>query len=308
MADPAKIIQDLEDTIAESLDRFNGRMPKVEQDLYARILELSSELETDSTGRIKPNVKNIRLIGKIKQEITNTIFDSQYSKELDKLVETYDKVATIQNQYFTSVVAKFTAPKVLEEIRKLSIQNVVESLNKEALGVNISNPVRSILTQAVTSGGSRKEFTEQVRAFLLESDSGKGALTKYATQITTDALNQYSAQYNAMASDDLDFKWFVYSGSLRKTSRPFCIELIKASRSGGCMEYIHQSQIPELLSGRICGKSVPLYDKTDLPQGMYEGTNPANFKILRGGYNCNHQLTGVPTSSVPKKYRDQFPD
>lgn len=308
MTDPTKIIQDLEDTIAESLERFNGRMPKVEQDLYARILELSSELETDKTGRIKANVKNIKLIGKIKQEITNTIFDSQYSKELDKLVETYDKVATIQNQYFTSVVQKFTVPKVLEEIRKQSIQNVVESLNKDAIGVNISNPVRSMLTQAVTSGGSRKEFTEQVRAFLLESDSGKGALTKYASQITTDALNQYSAQYNAMASDDLGFVWFKYSGSLRRTSRPFCVELIKAGRSGGCMEYIHQSEIAELLTGKICGKSVPLYDKTDLPQGMVEGTNPANFKILRGGYNCNHQLTGVPTSSVPKKYRDKFPD
>lgn len=308
MAEPTKIIQDLEDTIAESLERFNGRMPKVEQDLYAKILDISSELKTDKNGRIKANVNNVRLIGKIKQEITNTIFDSQYSKELDKLIETYDKVANIQNKYFTSVVSKFTAPKVLEEIRKQSIENVLDSLNKEAIGVNISNPVRSILTQAVTTGGNRKDFTEQVRAFLTESDGGKGALTRYATQITTDSLNQYSAQYNAMASDDLGFSWFVYSGSLRKTSRPFCVELIKASRSGGCLEYIHKSQIDELLTGVICGKSVPLYDKTDLPQGMIEGTNASNFKILRGGYNCNHQLTGVPTAIVPKKYRDKFPD
>ncbi len=56
MPTPEKLIADLEDTIAEALDRFNGRLPKVEQDMYARILELSADLETDKGGRIKPSM------------------------------------------------------------------------------------------------------------------------------------------------------------------------------------------------------------------------------------------------------------
>jgi hypothetical protein len=163
-----------------------------------------------------------------------------------------------------------------------------------------------MLNQAVTTGGTRKEFTEQARKFLLAEDGGKGSLTKYASLIATDSLNTYSATYNSLITDDLGFEWFKYSGSLKKTSRDFCRELIDASGRGGCLEYIHVSQIPKLLEGHICEVTVPLYDKTGLPEGMKDGTNPANFKINRGGWNCNHQLTGVPSVLVPKRLRDQY--
>jgi hypothetical protein len=308
MPTPEKLIADLEDTIAEALDRFNGRLPKVEQDMYARILELSADLETDKGGRIKPSMKNIRLIGKIKEELTNTIFDSQYKKELANLIDTYDKVSTIQAQYFTSVAGKFTAPAIVKEVQKLAIESVTDQLGREAMGVNISAPIRAMLNQAITTGGTRKEFTEQARKFLLAEDGGKGTLTKYASLIATDSLNTYSATYNSLLTDDLGFVWFKYSGSLKETSRDFCRELIDASGRGDCLEYIHISQIPALLEGHICDVTIPLYDKTGLPEGMKDGTNTANFRINRGGWNCNHQLSGVPTAIVPKRLRDLIPE
>ncbi len=303
---PEKIIQSLEDVIADALDRFHDRLPRVEKDMYAKVLELASELDTYPDGRIKASVRNVKIIGRIKTELNKVILNSPYSKDVKAIVDTYDKVTALQNSYFTSLVGTFTAPKVAEEIRQLSIDNVVESLGRNALDVNITQPIRAILTQSVTTGGTRAELTETVRAFLLESDKGKGALTRYAKTLTTDALNQYSANYNTIISDDLGFEWFKYSGSLRETSRDFCRVLIDASRSGGCMEYIHQSQIPALLDGHICGDDVDIYDKTGLPQGMVDGTNESNFKVLRGGYNCNHQLIGVPSAIVPKRLRDQY--
>jgi hypothetical protein len=306
MPTPEQLIADLEDTIAESLDRFNGRLPKVEQDMYARILELSADLETDKGGRIKPSMKNIRLIGKIKEELTNTIFDGQYKKELANLIDTYDKVSTIQAQYFTSVAGRFTAPQIVKEVQKLAIESVTDQLGREAMGVNISAPIRAMLNQAITTGGTRKEFTEQARKFLLAEDGGKGSLTKYASLIATDSLNTYSRTYNSLITDDLGFVWFKYSGTLIDTSRDFCKELIKASGRGGCLEYIHVSQISELLQGHICDVNVPIYDKTGLPEGMKPGTNTANFKTLAGGYNCDHQLTGLPTAMVPKRFRVKF--
>jgi hypothetical protein len=72
------------------------------------------------------------------------------------------------------------------------------------------------------------------------------------------------------------------------------------------MPYIHVSQLEEIVSGNICGEQVPIYDKTGLPQGMIAGTNASNFRINRGGYNCNHQLYPVSAAVVPKELRDKF--
>ncbi len=109
---------------------------------------------------------------------------------------------------------------------------------------------------------------------------------------------------NATLTDDLGLEWYKYDGSLKDTSRPFCDALIAAKKS--CMPYIHKSQLEEIVSGNICGEQVPIYDKTGLPQGMIAGTNASNFRINRGGYNCNHQLYPVSAAVVPKELRDKF--
>ena len=117
-------------------------------------------------------------------------------------------------------------------------------------------------------------------------------------------MNQFSANYNATITDDLGLKWYKYDGSLKDTSRPFCDALIGAKKS--CMPYIHVSQLEEIVNGQICGEQVPIYDKTGLPAGMIAGTNASNFRINRGGYNCNHQLYPVSAAVVPKELRDKF--
>jgi hypothetical protein len=168
----------------------------------------------------------------------------------------------------------------------------------------VSNKVKDVLIQNVTTGGSYTNFLKQIREHLTTSKSGDGALMKYSKQITTDSLNQYSAQYTQLVSQDLQLVWYKYVGSLRKTSRPFCRAMIEAK--DGCMPYVHVSQIPELLKGVVCGKATPLSKKTGLPVGMIPGTNPANFQLLRGGYSCNHQFSPVSAALVPKSLRDRY--
>jgi hypothetical protein len=46
-----------------------------------------------------------------------------------------------------------------------------------------------------------------------------------------------------------------------------------------------------------------IYNKTGLPQGMYDDTNTSNFPIYRGGYNCGHQAYAIPTYLVPQSIR-----
>jgi hypothetical protein len=249
-------------------------------------------------------MKNVKLISKIKQQLSKVIFTKEYEEELDKIVKTYGEITKLQNQYFTASVGKFTVPKVLAEVQQLAIEGVVDAMGLDAVGVNVISPVRDILVKNVTTGGSKAEFLDEVREYLLDTERGDGKLVKYTKQIVTDSLNQYSANYTQIVSDDLGLEWFKYVGSNKETTRPFCKALTDAKQT--CMPFIHRSQLPEIVEGQICGEQVPIYDKTGLPHGMIPGTNAVNFPINRGGYNCNHQLVPVSAALVPKALRDEF--
>lgn len=303
MASPERIIEQLTDLIESRINTFNAQMPKIQQDAFNVILELTADLET-ANGRIKPSLKNIRTIAKIKAELNKTIFRKEYSDELDELVKTYSAITKLQNQYFGAMVDKYTVPKVLKEVQDFAIESIIDSLGEDAIGANFTTPVRDILIKNVTTGGTKAEFIEQVRDFVLGNDELDGKLVKYTKQIVSDSLNQYSRNYNQIVSDDLGFEWFQYSGQVEETTRDFCKALIQAR--DGCLPFIHKSQLPEIVEGKICGEQVPIYDRTGLPQGMYPGTNAANFQTYLGGYNCRHQLNGVPSRRVPAELRAQF--
>lgn len=303
MASGDAIIRQITDLIQARIDAWNTRMPKLQEDAYKVVLELTADLET-SNGQIKPSVKNIKTIAKIKAELDKTIFDKKYQDDLDAMIEDMKQISELQRAYFTATVGKYKVPSVLEQLQGLAQDSVLEQLGQDAISANFTGPIKDILVKNVTTGGSRADFVEQVREFMLNTDTGDGRLVKYTKQIVTDSLNQFSANYNATLTDDLGLEWYKYDGSLKDTSRPFCDALIAAKKS--CMPYIHVSQLEEIVNGNICGEQVPIYDKTGLPAGMIPGTNASNFRVNRGGYNCNHQLYPVSAAVVPKELRDQF--
>lgn len=304
MPSPDKIIDELETLIEKRINTFTDAMPTVQRQAYAEVLELTSQLDKYKDGTIKVSANNIRLIAKIKQRLLEVMVDGKYERELKKLVSTYEDITKLQNAYFSATVKDFTVPTVLAELQKQTIDITIESLGRAGIEVNVINPVRDILTKNITSGGKIADFTEEIRAYLLNDKETEGRLVKYAKQITTDALNQYSRNYNKVISDDLGFVFYRYSGSLRETSREFCVKMIEAKKT--CLPYFHVSQIQELLEGRICGEQIHINKKTGLPSGMMKGTNPSNFFVNAGGFQCNHQVYGVANAIVPESLKKQF--
>ena len=91
-------------------------------------------------------------------------------------------------------------------------------------------------------------------------------------------------------------------GSNIKTSRTFCIALTEK-------KYYHRSELAQIIKGNFTEfkqMKGEIYDKTKLPQGMYDDTNTSNFQVYRGGYNCGHQAYPIPNSSVPKNLLKMF--
>lgn len=109
----------------------------------------------------------------------------------------------------------------------------------------------------------------------------------------------FTGQNNKLLTDDLDTEWFMYTGSNIETTREFCQHLTEK-------KYIHRSEIPTILTGKIDEHQCAIYEKTGLPYGMIEGTTPENFQVNCGGWNCRHQLVPVADAVVPSDVRRRF--
>jgi hypothetical protein len=300
MAEYKDILKEIESAI----EKFNKGIPSAQKGMYDDITEQIRRLDLKD-GRIKATVGNLRVVNSIKNQLTKLILTDDYLENVKEFAQSFNEITKLQNTYWKSVESSFKPGPLLKEIRTQAIADTVGKLTEAGIGANISEQITDVLRTNITSGGSYKSLEGQLRELLIDTDKSQGILTKYAKQITTDSVNQYSAQYTQSVSSDLGFEWYAYQGSDIKTTRPFCDAMTD-------LRYFHISEIPRLLRADDLyytkdGKQtkVPIYSRTELPAGMIEGTNSENFFIRRGGYNCGHQIRPVSERLVPVEFKDR---
>jgi hypothetical protein len=301
-----KEIEQILKAIDEGVIDFQEAIPKIQEKIYKKLLLLQKELSVQGET-ITNTVKNVKLLSSLKNDIETIILeDTDYLEAVAKFAKLYEKITILNYGYFKSIEKKFKPSKVIDEVRKQSVSLVIDGLTEAGLQSNFINPVREIINTYVTTGGSYSKLSGELNNYIngYNSEAGPidGSFVKFTKQITTDAINQYNAQVNEITSSDLGWDWFRYVGSNIKTTRTFCEALTKK-------EYYHRSELAQIIKGNFAEfKSMDgkIYDKTGLPQGMYDDTNTSNFPIYRGGYNCGHQAYAIPTYLVPKTIRNSI--
>mgnify|MGYP003398230384 FL=1 len=296
---PDKIITKLISTIDTSITGFNESIPAIQKQIFDDITLLIKDLDTTSDGTIKNNVKNLKIIGKIRGKLEEIILSPEYMKKVEDFVKAFNEVASLQNQYFREIESKFKPSKLLEEISKQSISWTIDSLTESGIGANVTDEIEDILRRNITSGGSYKELTNQLRNSIISNKAGQGLLERYVKQVTVDSIMQYNRTYSQTISDDLGLSWYLYTGSNILTTREFCLKMTDK-------KYIHKSELPQIVKGEINGKQIPINDKTKTWAGGIPGTNSSNILINAGGYNCQHQFQPVLSGVVPKDIRAKF--
>jgi len=282
--------------IEKAIENFNSKVPAIQQKMLDSIRFELRTLDVKN-GKISATVKNVRKIAEIKNKLQSLILSKEYLKNVKEFVAKFDQITALQNQYFETQVGKFTIPAIVKEIRKQAIESLIDKLTESGIQTNITNGIEDILRKNITTGGSYSELDTILENNIIENGTGEGNLQRYTKQITTDSINQYSAQYTQIVSSDLGFEWYRYSGSNIQTTRPWCLACTKKL-------YIHISEFPALIRGDF-----PEFEEFDgklykgLPAGMYPDTNVSNLTIYRGGYNCGHQLRPVTESLVPETYK-----
>lgn len=291
-------VNDILKTIDEAITKFQKVVPSIQRKILQELQPLIKELDVKD-GRLLNNVRNLKRIGELKNKLEKIIINPEYKKFVNSFIENFTTIGNLQQDYFKQFNQKFSPKKTLPLIKQIAIESTINDLVGQGMSNSVIEPVRTIILQNTTTGGSYAKFQEQLRNHILTNETGDGSLEKHTKQITTDAINQYSAQYHDAIAQDLQFNWMQYIGSNITTSRQFCILLTKK-------RWIHKSELPEVLKGHIDGEKCKLSKTTNLPLGMIPGTNPDNFKVLRGGYTCGHQVFWVPDSSVPKDLLAKF--
>lgn len=302
------ILNDVVSSIEKHLARFSGSLSSVEKAIYARIVELSSKLEVRN-GQITQSVQNIRLLKDLSNDIGRMILSPTYLDSVEEFTKAFTIVESLQNSYFSALAADFKPKKLLSALKTDAVNYTVSQLTEQGVSTLVASEAEAILRQNISTGGSISDMIDQMKVFIqggvdAEGNNLPGRLTRYASQITTDSLNQFSANYNEAATADLGWKWRMYTGSLIETSRPWCVYMVKK-------KYVHESELSTVILDhidgvQICSSEIPCNKKTGLPKGMIAGTNAGNVGNRRGGWQCGHQFGGVPDAVVPKDLRDKI--
>jgi hypothetical protein len=291
--------------IAVSVNGFNDSLPAVQKEIAVDVIDELRRLDL-SGKNIKATVANLKIISSIKNKITNLILTEKYKEHVKDFAKTFNEISALQTSYWQQAESTFKPPKLMKGIKEFTVADTVNRLTEAGIGANIGDKISDILRTSISGGGSYRDLTDQLKEMLTDTENSPGALVKYARQITTDALNQYNAQYAQTASSDLGYEWFKYDNTDIETTRPFCDAMTD-------QPYFHISEIPRLLraegltyvdkdGARV---AVPIYPKTGLPHGMIPGTDASNFQIRRGGYNCGHQIRPVNEVMVPTVVKER---
>jgi hypothetical protein len=295
-SDVLKLLSEIDD----EANIFLSDLSVLEKKMFDKILILIKDLETDKrTGKIKNNLKNIKLIGQLKKEIRSVVLSKPYLKSVTKYTRLFDKVDKVNDRYLADLFNEEGKAKVLEEVKKANIDATIQQLTENGIAGGLEIELNKILRTNITSGGSYSDLADKLRRMVVGDDESESYMQKNANRIVKDAVHQYNRGYMKTVSDDLGFEWFEYVGSLKENSRDFCRHMVEK-------RYFHKSEIPDLLEGNIDGTQVDIYDKTGLPEGMIDGTNEDNFQILAGGYGCNHGIYAVPEVNVPEEIRESI--
>jgi len=282
--------------LQSTVDNFQQVIPGIQDALLDRLREELSALKLNGKT-IAISTANVKKIAEIKSKLLGIVLSDEYKAAVKDYVAAFTEINRLQNSYFNTIAKKYSPPKVTAAIQKQAVLSVLEQLTERGIETNVLGGIEDILRKNITTGGSYAEMQRALENNITNNTAGEGTLSKYTKQMTTDALNQYSAQYSQIVSSDLGLDWFVYAGSNLETTRPFCLACTKK-------RYIHRSEFPALLRGDF-----PEFEAFDgklykgLPAGMIPDTTPANLPINRGGYQCGHQLRPVSESAVPADVR-----
>ncbi len=271
-----KIVQLKVDRLESVPDAFSSSMVKIQRGKFNDIISLLDELEF-SSGSVVLNNANLLRIEQIVDGIDEVLTGDEFQKAVKGLLEEFDTQAAINYKYFEGVDPDFAIPQIadaiLKEQKRGAVLNLLNSTDQY-----LTNPMREALSNGVISGASRKELISTFRTLIQGDPDTVGRLERATRQIVSDSFALTDRAITHEVAEQLNMKWFLYTGGMMDTTRTFC----------------------KHRNGKFFSKKTVQSWGSQTWGGQMKGTNEKTIFVVAGGYNCQHSILPVSEAVVPK--------
>lgn len=233
-----ELFQDKEKYIDASITGLSKQVHTIQRHLLTLILdEYISGFTFDEAGNIANTSANILRAAELDnifdawnetyqqsviKDFTNktlklTTFNKQYFEALDKTFkeEILEAVPVMQKNVLATLGLKEVTrdgEKVIETIKG----GYIDNLQRNDV---VKNEIKNYVVNSVNNNTGLQNYIDGFKD-ILQKDGGK--LEKYYRTYAYDTFNQVDRISGSFIADKLGLNYFVYEGSLIKTSRPFC--------------------------------------------------------------------------------------
>jgi len=260
------------DRLIDELERqVNRTLPKVLEQAYERVLELSSTVGNATTP--EQIIQQGQQIANLRVQITNAITaNPQYNVMLADIAATFARVAEVSSAYLSAAFIDIGINESLKQVLvNQATTEVIGLLTGAGVDSNFTAQVQNIIQTWITGQGNRASLNRLLRAAIKGTPERQARLARYVKQVSNDAIEQFNRKYIETMTADLDVGYWLYAGTVIKDSRPFCV-----ARTG---RVFTTKEVKSWASLSWSGK-IPATDK-------------ATIISYLGGYNCRHRLLPV---------------
>ena len=273
--------------IAALEKKLGANAAKLQKELYALIRDkFMDSLARDPAGNLLYTAENLNRVNNM-VNVWEYYQQTALRPEIIELGKDLLSVVDIEEGYFAALGKKFDITFEFDKVRDLISKQVGITLGRTPEIIKGSyldrladaSQVRDKITDIVLENVSGRSSVQALKSTLSEVIQGaegvNGAMERYMHTYAYDSFTNVQRAVDLHTADAYGFNCFVYSGSLIKDSRDFCIE--------------HLGEV-------ICRDQFEEFEAMD-----WQGKNPdVPFEISLGGYNCRHVARWIPDEG--KKY------
>lgn len=247
---------------------------RVEEQIFAILQRYLMRFDL-SNGEFVAQTATASLINQMNREIAQALTASSLDSEIEKFLTNFDEIGDNIKQIHRNLSDVNVPNRIINQQKQFALDRTLYSLREANVSTDFIAPVKRVLYQRITTGASLLETERELRALIMGDDKTKGALTRWVGQVARDGVNQYKGAIHQAVKNEFGFTALAYVNSLVEDSRSQCRRWTEMGR-------IEEEQLQQEINWAFQNG-----------QGMIPETNPDNFIINRGGYNCRHEAIPV---------------
>ena len=285
----AQLIKEKIDILENSDLRLVEGVKKDEKRILKEVLAIISSLNT-LNGRIVNDETNLQKLNSLKKELNEIIAKTPYQSRVSKFLFEFDRIERLSKEITTktnTITRKQLNKLKLNAEKQIILEQVAENMiAPKTIDARIQTPIRKLLFRHITLGSNIDDAKSTLTDFIVGSKDQKlGIMSRNVSTIAQTAISEYAGTVNKKISDTFGLDGFLIVGSIIKTSRENCVDMINGS-------------------GRFRSLAVApgLYYQKDIPKiiqlaknrsGWRKETTPETYLIYKNGWNERHDFIPV---------------